>query len=325
MLSLLKNNAIFSAFLIPILAIVMWWPSFISPPVIPIKHSMPLFEMFVQLLGNDLLFKSIIAFILVVIEGFYLNYLIDKNNLLSRKSFLPAFAFVMMMSGFKSVQQLHPIVCALLFVMLSLSKIAKTYRQDSALSNVFDASFLLSVASLFYFPITLLYPIVWVSLIVIRPFVWREWIVSLIGFVMPYVFTLTFYYWFNRVNFFVFDKIIFPASFNIYDVKEDSIWYLLACLFILVIGIWGMFHTIFKSVFNTTFARNMSVIMVWFLLLSAGIFFISPQANIIYTICTFIPFTYYLSATFIDLKKKWIAESLLFLFITLAFCNLYIH
>jgi hypothetical protein len=286
---------------------------------------MPFFELVVYLLGNDLLLKSIVAFILVITEAFYLNYLIDKNNLLTRKSFLPAFAFVLMMSCFKDVQQLNPIVCALLFVMFSLSKIAKTYRQDSALSNVFDASFLLAVGSLFYFPVTLLYPIVWVSLIVIRPFVWREWVVSLVGFLLPYIFTITFYYWFNRVNFFVFDKIIFPASFNIYDFKNDSIWYLAAIVFIIIIGIWGMFHTIFKSVFTTIFARNMSVIMVWFLLLSIGMFFISPQANIVYTVCCFIPFTYYLSATFIDLKKRWIAESLLFLFITLAFCNIYLN
>lgn len=325
MLSILKNNAIFSAFLIPILAIAMWWPSFMEPPVIPVKHSMPLFEVFTQMLGNDLLVKTMVAFVLIIIEGFYLNYLFDKNNLLTRKSFLPAFAFVMMMSGFKSVQQLNPIVCALLFVMLSLSKIAKTYRQDSALSNVFDASFLLSMASLFYFPVAILYPIVWVSLIVIRPFIWREWVVSFIGFVLPYVFTMTFYYWFNRVNFFVFDKLVFPASFNIYDMRGDSIWYVIICAFIVVVGVWGMFHSIFKSVFTTIFARNMSVIMVWFLFLSTGIFFLSPQANIIYTICSFIPFTYYLSSTFIDLRKKWLAESLLFLFVALAFCNLYLN
>jgi len=324
MLSILRNNNLISIFLVPLLGLLLWWPSFQHPPIVPVKHTMPLYELLWNFLGNSMNTKIAFAFCLVLFEAFYINLVIDKNNLLPRKSFLPACVFVLLVSSFKDSQQLNPILCALLFVLFSFSKIAKTYRQDSASSQVFDASILISIATLFFFPVIIIYPMIWVALIVIRPFVWREWAISIIGFLTPYLFVLMSYYWNNKVNFFVYDKLIFPANFNINELLMNEIYFKITFTAFILFALWGIAKSISKVPVNTIFARNMAVIFVWVLLLSIATFFLSPQASIIYLLCTFIPLTFYFSSIFIDIKRKWLGEVLFSILILLAISNIYL-
>ena len=303
----------------------MWWQTFEQPPIIGVKHTMPLYELIWLFFGYSYYLKVVVAFILLLFEAFYLNYIFDKNNFLQNKSFLPAAIFVMLVSSFKDAQQLNPILCALLFVIFAFSKIIKTYRQNSASSQVFDSSLLLSIATLFYFPTIILYPIVWVSLIVIRPFFWREWVISFIGFILPYIFTFSIYFWFDKVNFFFFDKILFPANFNLADFFTNKYFFKVTIIVFCVLSFWGIVKSISKVPLSTIFARNMAVILIWCLLLSLFSFFLSPQANIVYLLCCFFPLTYYLSSLFITTKNKILSESMFLIFVAVALLNVFIN
>jgi hypothetical protein len=68
----------------------------------------------------------------------------------------------------------------------------------------------------------------------------------------------------------------------------------------------------------------MAVVMIWTLLLSIATFFLSPQANIVYLLCSFIPITFYFSSMLIDIKRKWLGETLFVIFIVLALANVYL-
>jgi len=323
MLAIFRNNNFLSVFLIPLIAAALWFNAFEQPPILPVKHTMPLYETLWYILGNSFTVKIWVAFFLIIFEAFYLNLIFDKHNFLNRKSFLPAIIYVLLVSSFKEAQQLNPIICAMLFLMFAFSKIVKTYRQDSASSEIFDASILISIATLFYFPVIIIYPIIWVALIVIRPFIWREWIISLSGFILPYLFVFMAYYWFNRVSFFVFDKIVFPASFHLQDIFSESVYTKITLSIFALFALLGIINSIAKVSTNTIFARNMAVIMVWTLLLSIATFFLSPQASIVYFLCSFIPITYYFSNMFINIKKMWLGEILFISFILLAIINVY--
>jgi len=325
MLRFLRNNNLISIILIPIFAILLWWQSLANLQPISVKNTMPLFEILWQMLGNNLFLKTLFALLLMLFEAFYLNLFLDKNNLLPRKTFLPAFIFMLLVSSFSDMQMLSPILCGLLFVMFAVSKLAKTYRQESASSYIFDASFYIAVGSLFYFPIIVLFPLVWVSLIVIRPFVWREWAVSILGFCLPYLFTFSAYFWYNRVNFFVFDKIVFPASFNLSSFFLLGIIFKISFFIVLSLIIIGLVKSVIKVPVNTIFARNIAILFIWFFVLSVAMFFLSPNASILYLMICFLPATFYLSSLIIDIKRNWIGEVLLFCLIIIAFSNNYLH
>lgn len=305
--------------MVPLFGILFWWNGFIDPPIIAVKNAMPLFELLSFLAGFSLVSKSIVAFILLVISSFYFNYLVDRFGLLKRKSFIPALIFIVLMSSSKSLICLQPVIPATLCLLIALHKLMLTYRQDIDLSDFFDASFFISLASLFYFPSIMFFPLVWVGLIVIRPFIWREWIVSFVGILLPYLFAGVWYFYFDNINVFINQKIFFPEEFELIKPYLWNIEFKIYTGLLLLFFLFSVFYFFLKIPVNTIFTRNLSVIFVWLLILSLLVYFMAPSSNINYLSFIGIPFSFYLSNVFLELKKNWLNE-LLFVALTACIC-----
>jgi hypothetical protein len=308
MITFFKNNKILAPILVPIIGLFFWWEGFQNPPIIAVKNAMPLFELLVYVSGFSLLSKSIVAYIMLLVCAFYFNYLVDAFGLLKKKSFVPALIFLMLMSSGKSMLCLQPAIPAILFLLVALHKLMLTYRKELDLSDFFDASFFISLASLFYFPSFLFFPLVWVALIVIRPFIWREWIVTFFGFALPYIFVFVWYYYFGKVNVLLQDKIFFPEDFEFvlpYKWPNSFLFYTLILSFFLVVSVIYFF---IKIPVNTIFTRNLSVIFIWLLILSFLVYLMAPYSTINYLSFISIPISFYLTNLFLEIKKTWINE-----------------
>jgi len=322
MITFFKNNKILAPLLVPFIGLFFWWQGFQDPPVIPVKNAMPLFELLSYISGFSLLSKSIVAFVMLVVCAYYFNYLVDAFGLLKKKSFVPALIFLMLMSSGKSMLSLQPAIPAILCLLIALHKLMLTYRKEIDLSNFFDASFFISLASLFYFPSFMFFPLVWVALIVIRPFVWREWIVAFFGFFLPYIFVFVWYFYFGKVNVLLQDKIFFPEDFEFvlpYKWPNSFMVYTSILATYLALSVTYFF---IKIPVNTIFTRNLSVIFVWLLILSCLVYLMAPYSTINYLSFISVPISFYLSNLFLETKKTWVNELLFFVLIVGLVINL---
>lgn len=322
MITFFKNNKILAPLLVPIIGLFFWWQGFKDPPIIPVKNAMPLFELLSYISGFSLLSKSIVAYTLLVVCAFYFNYLVDAFGLLKRKSFVPALIFLLLMSSGKSMLSLQPSIPAIFCLLIALHKLMLTYRKEIDLSHFFDASFFIALASLFYFPSFMFFPLVWVALIVIRPFVWREWVVAFLGFALPYIFVFVYYFYLGKVNVLLQDKIFFPEDFEFvlpYKWPYSFLVYTVILATYLVIAVAFFFA---KLPVNTIFTRNLSVIFVWFLILSFLVYLLAPYSTINYLSFISIPISYYVSNLFLETKKTWVNEFMFFVFLAGLVINL---
>ena len=199
--------------------------------------------------------------------------------------------------------------------MLALFKICLSYRVDEAFSTIFDASFFIAIASLFYFPTIIIYPLIWVTLIVIRPFIWREWIISIIGLLLPYVFVVVYYFWTDKVNFLLYDKIFFPSSDSLLSLsnQRDS-FVLVASLLLLLFAL--SVSTLLKGwPVNTILSRNFLVVLFWLFGLSILSYTMAPVFNITYLAIAAIPLSVFIANYFLMTKRKWIMEIIFILFL----------
>jgi hypothetical protein len=79
-------------------------------------------------------------------------------------------------------------------MLFGIKAIFGTFKKEGLAYEYFLASFLVATGSLFYARGAYLMLIIWIGLSLFRNIRWREWIFTIIGFLLPYMFLFSWYY-----------------------------------------------------------------------------------------------------------------------------------
>ena len=238
-----KSDNLTGLVLLPIIGFLFWLPALLSPAVVDFSNASPLFQWVLSLGGP--IFSAVIALLIIVISALVLNDVINKNELFNRNTFLPALLYLMFMSAIKEHQLLSPIVVSNLFWILALKQLFNIYSQVPCKRQVFNATALMLFGGLFYFPSLLMVVLVWVALKILRPFVWREWIIPFFAFIVFGVYYIVALIWGNSINnwsdYFTFDSEQYSS------IQKAISWpyYILLGIVLFLVGFSG--HTILKQ------------------------------------------------------------------------------
>lgn len=313
-----KNNNPSAFIFLPIFALVLWVNGFVIAQHNEIQHSMPFYEMIAHPLLAFPSISTLIALLFIIGEAFLINFIINENNILSKPSFLPALFYIVFMSIDNSMLTLYPVILANLFILLTIYVLIESYRKNNAFSNAFDAGALFSIATLFYSPVLLLFPILGIGLSILRPFNWREWVICLLGFLSPYLFVITFYFWNDQLHYFWDNKIFYIITKSL--VHYSSYLYsTMGVIFFLIILSVG------KIVTNLAGASQKKIKSIFLFLWIAFFALLSiqraPSISVKFFSLLAIPFSVFCAEYFLNIKKKWWGE---FLF-TLLFVSVIIN
>lgn len=317
----LKSNNAPAFFILPLLAIVIWVWGFLSPHVLLVKHTMPLYELLARPVAGIPWLSTLIALFLVIAEAFLLNYIVNENEVLIRKTALPGLFYIVFISNNSSMLELHPLLFANLFLMFALSKILNSYRKDIAFSQVFDTGLLISIATLFYFPCIVFFPVIGIALLIFRPFQWREWMISFIGVLVPYIFVITWYFWNDVLDYLFYDKMFFPIVFKTTAGSYSQPFY-----FMITVG-WIIILLAFGRLFNglsggSQKTKKALVLMIWLFFFSCISLFLAPELSTKYCSLLAIPVSIICSNYFLRMKKELWGELLFLIFFVAVIINL---
>jgi hypothetical protein len=197
LLKISKSKHPFWIILIPIAAFFLWFKSItgdIQHVYDSTNHAMPLFKLVLQMFSGNPKLSHFIALVLSLLCAFLLNRLNTKFIFIPERTYLPAIIYIVLVSSSISIQVLNPAVFAALFIIFALERIIDSYKIEQLSYNIFDASLLIGVASLFYFNAIFFIVFIWAGLILIRPFHIREWIYTILGTVLPYFILFSVYF-----------------------------------------------------------------------------------------------------------------------------------
>ncbi|MBK9190111.1 MAG: hypothetical protein IPM77_00700 [Crocinitomicaceae bacterium] len=129
----------------------------------------------------------------ISLNAHQLNNVFNRNTFFSKDSFLPGFIYVTGLITFNQLE-FSPLLIGHTFIIGAFAALLQLKRQEPAKNQVFIGSFLIGMAIVFS-PMQLTLALLpWISLIIIRPFNWREWIIALIGIGIPIYFHFTVYF-----------------------------------------------------------------------------------------------------------------------------------
>jgi hypothetical protein len=300
--------------MLPLLALAFWVGTFFMQPSDPV-FAMPLYNLLTKPLNNLHFVASIIAFIVVVAEAFLLNYIINENEILNKPTFLPALLYIVFMSCDTQLLTIYPLLFANFFILLAINRLMSSYRKDVAFSNAFDAGFLLSIATLFYFPCIVFLPLLIIGFILFRPFNWREWIISFIGTTVPYTFVFTYYFWNDVLDYWWNMKVFYPGSKQLILISP-GFYFMISVAALLVLLSFGKLFVGFVDASQKN--RKGISLLIWLFGLALLSMFLSPEISLQSFSALAIPASVFCANFFLRMRKiQWAELLFTLLFVTI--------
>lgn len=189
LLNIAKSKQPIMVFIIPIIMILLWVKAFNSNNFIQFGGDlqMPFYALLYKALQYKPILTTFFTLLLVMLIAFMINRLNIKFIFIPERSYLSSLAYIILTAGFVPVMQMNATLPAALLILIAIERLLDSYKNEGLGYNAFDASFLIGLASFFYFQSVVLLIFIWVGLILMRPFYWREWLYSVIGLALPWV------------------------------------------------------------------------------------------------------------------------------------------
>ncbi|KAB1063198.1 DUF6427 family protein [Salibacter halophilus] len=262
-------------------------------------------------------FEWLLATVMVIVQGFLFNAIINARGLLERVNSLPLIAYMIMASFFAEQLYVSPALIANFFLLFSMKKVLELPQQVNTRGKAFDAAFYVGIGSLFYAPALCAFVMVIAGLAYFKSFVWRDYFITLIGAVTPWLFYYAFIYitdanW--ETPFQINDSVIHEIS-----LFEGATVVLAVELSLILVFILPSF---FKSVrLNIVRVRKSYLLLFWWMilvLLSWYIFNVQTHQQLNLMVA---PLAIMIANYFYYARIVWMRELLFYLLIALALFN----
>lgn len=254
-----------------------------------------------------------VTLMLTLLQAFFLNKIISHYNFFNKPNFLTALMYMTLVSLFLPFLILSPTLICNFITIWMLSKLFNIYKQTDVKGLMFDLGIIVAIGSLIYFPFIVMLLLLWIALIIFRPFIWREWLTPLLGCANVYFLIGIAYYWFDRFHEFkaIFSPFNNPLPTSLPLDKHDYIVLIpvgIAILFLLSI----LKDQYFRSVVHI---RKSFQLLFYMVLLVFASFYLNEKININHFLLCAPPLAIYLGYYFTYAKTKWLYESLYLLII----------
>lgn len=140
----------------------------------------------------------IITLIITILQALYLNRVMNKYNFTGRPSFLTALMYVTLASLLTPFLVLTSSLISNFMLIWMLDKLIGVHYREKAVSSLYDLGLIVAVGSLIYNPFIGNLLVVWIALLLFRPFQWREWLAPLLGALTVYFLLWVAYFWQGR-------------------------------------------------------------------------------------------------------------------------------
>lgn len=261
------------------------------------------------------LVKKGIFLLIVTFMLFVLDFVIRKNTLTHDNSYA-LLIYVFLWGFFPFSFENSDFLISNLFLLLSFRKIYSLRTQIKTKEKIFDSALWISIACIFYSWSILYLILLYAAIFLFNKSSRRNLIIPLIGFVTP-IFLLYVYllivdnleiiglFWELQVN------------FDLSNYSQNNI--LIPLILILLFSTISIFATTKQSIMSNQDFKSTWIILIFQLALSIVVVLIAPSKNGSELSFLFFPLSILFANYIQDVKKYWLKELFLYLFIVVFF------
>jgi len=320
LIRIFKQNAPVIPLLLLLAGLLMWVDGFFlaTVPGAATEGHAPLFEPLAAAFESMPVLSVITAFVLLMLQVFLVNYMVQANNLLGKPSWLPGFLYLLLMSSDPSLTSLHPVLVANLFLIWALARTLAAYSEGDVMAEVFNVGFLIAVAGLFYYPAMVFFLWLLVALGVYFLLSLRGLVAAFMGFLTPLFFLFTWYYLSDQLESRLGHMV---AQYNPFLVFEQSYepFSIAMMLMLALISFLSFLKISLAYVADKPIRirKRIRVLVYFFVLALASILLATDRFDVHHGLLM-PPLAIAWSVFLLETKRKWIADLMLYLFLMLV-------
>ncbi|WP_317899856.1 DUF6427 family protein [Aurantibacillus circumpalustris] len=289
--------------------------NYLSPLGLEEDHYPNLFyNYFAEKIGSKLAINAL-NFIFIGFGVLLVSLISVNQEIVDKQNYFPVFLYMLVCIAGVSPTQITSQIFTNVFVLFAIYKLLDTYRVDNPLKQIFDAAFWLSVSAFITISSIISFPLFFVILLILRPFNWREWMIALVGFIIPVFIYESMAYLSNFNQWYLFDAT--RLYFRFMKSPSFSEYYLplfISLVFLLIIS---FLYSMVTGFGNTVKKQRTKSILIWFIFFSTFGFF-SGGANSSNIILIYsLPLSFFIGDFLFNLKQLKITNTILAI---LIFC-----
>ena len=149
---------------------------------------------FYEYINQNKSFAFAIFALVLFVQAFWLNYLINFYRIGKKSSYYTAIIFLLLTLSFDVDKAISPSLLSNLLIIAALQQFFKVYDNKNTVKEVFNAAFLCSMAVILN-PETLLYLLFAIAAwLKVRSFTTKEFVILLLGLIVPFYLFGTYMY-----------------------------------------------------------------------------------------------------------------------------------
>ena len=194
MVFLFKDRSDINVLFLALLSVAVHFHFYLEPPIVIANPTDGLlaYLLFHYVKPLPPLALSVIFHLIVIAQALRLNILVSRFKMFQHVSYLPAFTFVVLTALFPFWDAISSGLIANAFIIWILVKLNRLYDQTQPKTLEFNIGMIVGCSILLYEPIAILIPVVIFALAIIRPFRLTEWLVLIMGIILPFYFIFTY-------------------------------------------------------------------------------------------------------------------------------------
>jgi hypothetical protein len=237
-----------------------------------------------------------------------INYLINEYRLITRPTFLPAMAYLLITSLLPQWNYLSSPLIAATFFIWSFIKLFRLYNLEAAQAQIYNIGLLTGISSYFYFPSACFIICVVLGLTIFKPFRLNEVVLFLLGCLTPYYFTAAFLFLKGTLSVTTF----FPHISVQVPKIGSNIWLAVSTVFLVVPFLAGGYFIQAHLGKMLIQVRKAWSVLLLYLLLSFFIPFVNSNSVFSNWVLIAMPFACFHASAYFYPSKRWIPNALFF-------------
>jgi Family of unknown function (DUF6427) len=319
-LQLFRSNQIYILPLLLLVTLLFRAVGFLNIPETPINHSGILSDVVYTFVGSVGLLPQILALVLVFIQAWLTNAIVNEYQLLPESTWYPAVFFLILSSFSPEMQTLSPILMGNTFFMIALIETFRSYKNLQTADTIFNIGFWIAVASMFYasYWVFLIWGLLGITLL--RNFKLEETLILIIGFFVPYFLLCVYFFWTNGLGLFLKTEVW--GHFGFFNFNLALTWQHLVVVIVWAISLASAILNASSFYDKTSIQAQRSIqLLFWAMGLVVVSLFTQAKIDINHLLLFLVPLSVFTASTFLQVRKTMYAEFafIVFVFVMLVF------
>ena len=248
---------------------------------------------------------NVFTFILILVQAIGINKISNDLKLHRQTNYLTGMTYLLVTSLFSEWFSLSAPLIVNTFLIWIWGKLCMLYNNPNPKSTIFNIGFVTGLAAFIYFPSLTFLLLIMMGIAIARPFRLQEWIMGLVGIIMPVYFFASYLYLTDNISGYNFPgfHLSYPHFFNNYWAYGALVLVGLAT----IVGIYFINKNISRQIVQT---RKSWQLLFLYLTVAVFVPFINTGLNFTYWFLLTAPVAPIIAATFYYPHKKLFPELL---------------